>query len=185
MTYVLNLRVCERQRFVYMSYVLVCFKLGFPMGWDSPGTKKNPCPAVPLSLYKKRPVPLYLYLMTKFLGQTPQSWDIPGQNHYLIFLLSRGSCTKKCLFCCTYVSWQKFQDKLLCPGTSRDKITTWFSFGPVDRTGRSQPVSWQDLKVPAHHFWCCWAKGMIEDEIWDFYRIFFLIQKRLPLTLKM
>ena len=50
-----------------------------------PGTKKFPCPVVPLSRDKKvLPVPLSFCPGTRaganVPGQTPLSWDVPGQN---------------------------------------------------------------------------------------------------------
>ena len=48
-------------------------------------------------------------------------WDIPGQS---------GTGTKKSLSRCPFVAGQeqqkKSRDKLLCPGTSRDKITFYY-----------------------------------------------------------
>ena len=67
------------------------------LGWDvplslCPGTKKFPCPAVPLPRDKKvLPVPLSLCpgtrAVAKIPGQIPLSWDVPGQNELPYFLI--------------------------------------------------------------------------------------------------
>ena len=68
-----------------------------------PGTKKFPCPVVPLSRDKKvLPVPLSLCPGTRaganVPGQTPLSRDVPGQNHLLFSEKKLYFCFCSCLF---------------------------------------------------------------------------------------
>ena len=91
---------CRYYSYTYLPQIAYSLKFRVSKGQDvplslCPGTKKFPCPVVPLSRDKKvLPVPLSLCPGTRaganVPGQTPLSRPVPGQNDSKFFKKKKG-----------------------------------------------------------------------------------------------